>query len=573
MKSAALGPQNRATALREMSENEYDVLVIGGGVVGAGAALDAVSRGLTVALIEARDWAAGSSSRSSKLIHGGLRYLEQLDFRLVREALKERHLLLTRLAPHLVRAVPFLFPLRHRIWERFYIGAGMTLYDLLGGLRPVVPRHRHLSRRRALKEAPALRPDALIGALQYFDAQTDDARMTLTIARTAARYGAAVVNRARATGLLREGGRVAGARVLDLETGREITVRARQVISATGVWTDETLEMAGAGETRTMKPSKGVHIVVPRDRIALRTAMILRTEKSVLFVIPWGHYWIIGTTDTQWSLDKGRPVASRADIDYLLDHVNAVLRRPLTHDDIEGVYAGLRPLLAGSAANTAKLSREHLVANPVPGLVIVTGGKYTTYRVMAEDAVDMAVRELGADVAGSVTHRVPLLGAAGYEALWNGRHRLAGRSGLSVPTVERLLHRYGSGVEDLLDMIIADPGLGRALDGAPGYLKAEAVYAASHEQALHLEDVLTRRTHIFMEERDRGLAAAPEVAALIAPTLGWDDDAVRRETERYRLQAEAEMAAEKQPDDATAEVILHSVPDPSAHAGAAGANP
>ncbi len=573
MRSAALGPQNRATALREMSENEYDVLVIGGGVVGAGAALDAVSRGLTVALIEARDWAAGSSSRSSKLIHGGLRYLEQLDFRLVREALKERHLLLTRLAPHLVRPVPFLFPLRHRIWERFYIGAGMTLYDLLGGLRSVVPRHRHLSRHRALEEAPALRPDALIGALQYFDAQTDDARMTLTIARTAARYGAAVANRARATGLLREGGRVTGARVLDLETGREITVRAGQVISATGVWTDETLAMAGAGETRTMKPSKGVHIVVPRDRIDLRTAMILRTEKSVLFVIPWGQYWIIGTTDTQWSLGKDRPVASRADIDYLLDHVNAVLRRPLTRDDIEGVYAGLRPLLAGDEANTAKLSREHLVANPVPGLVVVAGGKYTTYRVMAEDAVDMAVRELGADVAGSVTQRVPLLGAAGYEALWNGRHRLAERFGLSVPTVERLLRRYGSGVEDLLDMITADPALGQALDGAPGYLKAEAVYAASHEQALHLEDVLTRRTHIFMEERDRGLAAAPEVAALIALVLGWDDDAVRRETERYRLQVEAEIAAEKQPDDVTAEVILHSVPDPSARAGAAGANP
>ncbi|MGV9772078.1 glycerol-3-phosphate dehydrogenase/oxidase [Streptosporangium sp. NPDC003464] len=563
MGSAALGPQYRATALREMSENHYDVLVVGGGVVGAGAALDAVSRGLSVALVEARDWAAGSSSRSSKLIHGGLRYLEQLDFRLVREALKERHLLLTRLAPHLVHPVPFLFPLTHRIWERFYIGAGMTLYDLLGGLRSAVPRHRNLSRRRALEEAPGLSPDALVGALRYHDAQTDDARMTLTLVRTAARYGATVVSRARATGLLREGARVTGARVADLESGQEVTVRARQVISATGVWTDETFVMAGVRGSHTMRPSKGVHLVVPRDRIGLRSAMILRTEKSVLFVLPWGRHWIIGTTDTQWNLDKDRPVASRADIDYLLDHVNAVLRRPLTHDDVEGVYAGLRPLLAGDSADTAKLSREHLVTVPLPGLVVVAGGKYTTYRVMARDAVDMAARELGTAVPESVTHRVPLLGAAGYEALWNGRHGLAGRSRLSVASVERLLRRYGSEVEELLDLVAADPALGRPLHGAPGYLGAEAVYAASHEQALHLEDVLTRRTHVFMEERDRGLAAAAEVAALIAPVLGWDDDTVRRETERYRLHVQAELAAERRPDDVAAAEALRAVPEPS----------
>ncbi|WP_326821088.1 glycerol-3-phosphate dehydrogenase/oxidase [Streptosporangium sp. NBC_01756] len=552
-----------------MSENTYDVLVIGGGIVGAGAALDAASRGMSVALVEARDWASGSSSRSSKLIHGGLRYLEQLDFRLVREALKERHLLLTRLAPHLVHPVPFLFPLKHRIWERFYIGAGMTLYDFLGGLRSVVPRHRYLNHRRALEEAPGLRPDALIGALQYFDGQTDDARMTLAVVRTAAAYGADVANRARATELLREGERVTGARVLDLESGQETTVRARQVISATGVWTDQILAMADTGGTPTMKPSKGVHLVVPRGVIDLRSAMILRTETSVLFVIPWGQYWVIGTTDTRWSLDEDHPVASRADIDYLLDHVNAVLRRPLTRDDIEGVYAGLRPLISGDAANTAKLSREHLVATPVPGLVIVAGGKYTTYRIMAEDAVDMAVKDLDGVVPESVTERVPLLGAAGYEARWNGRRRLAARSGLSVLTVERLLRRYGSDVEEVLEPVAADPTLGQPLHGAPSYLRAEVVYAASHEQALHLEDVLTRRTHISIEERDRGLAAAPEAAALMATVLGWDDDTLRRETENYRLHVEAEIAAERQPDDVAAEVILHDVPEPSAYSGAA----
>ncbi|MBB4941012.1 glycerol-3-phosphate dehydrogenase [Streptosporangium album] len=552
-----------------MSENTYDVLVIGGGIVGAGAALDAVSRGLSVALIEARDWASGSSSRSSKLIHGGLRYLEQLDFRLVREALKERHLLLTRLAPHLVHPVPFLFPLTHRIWERFYIGAGMTLYDVLGGLRSVVPRHRYLNRRRALQEAPGLRSDALIGALQYFDGQTDDARMTLAVVRTAAAYGAVVASRARATELLREGERVTGARVLDMESGQEITVRARQVISATGVWTDQVLEMAGVGGTPTVKPSKGVHIVVPREAIDLRGAMILRTENSVLFVIPWGRYWVIGTTDTQWSLDQDHPVASRADIDYLLDHINTVLRRPLTRDDIEGVYAGLRPLISGNAANTAKLSREHLVAAPVPGLVIVAGGKYTTYRVMAKDAVDMAVRDLGDAVPESVTERVPLLGATGYGAQWNRRRRLAARSGLSVLTVERLLRRYGSDVDEVLDLLAADPTLGQPIHGAPSYLRAEVVYAASHEQALHLEDVLVRRTHISIEERDRGLAAVSEVTALMAPVLDWDDHTLRRETENYRLHVEAELAAERQPDDVTAEVILHDVPEPPAFSGAA----
>jgi glycerol-3-phosphate dehydrogenase len=549
--TARLGPDYRAAAWHAIGEGELDVLVVGGGVVGAGAALDAAARGLSVALVEARDWAAGTSSRSSKLIHGGLRYLEQRDFALVREALKERALLLHRLAPHLVRPVPFLLPLRHRVWERGYIGAGVLLYDTMGGAR-ALPRHRHLSRRQALEVAPSLREDALVGAIRYYDAQVDDARHTMMIARTAAQHGATVLTRARATGLVRDGERVAGAHLLDMETGQETVVRARRVISATGVWTDELHRALEAPRPFSVRASKGVHIVVPRDRIRLSTGLILRTEKSVLFVIPWEHHWIIGTTDTDWDLDRAHPAASRADVDYILDHVNAVLRTPITTDDIEGVYAGLRPLLAGGSAQTAQLSREHAVATPSPGLVTVAGGKYTTYRVMARDAVDTAVRGLGRAVPPSRTEQVPVLGAVGYHELWEDRHTLAERAALPVATVEHLLRRYGSGIRDLLDLIDERPELGTPIPGAEDYLRVEAYYAVSHEGALHLEDVLTRRLRVSIEEPDRGLFAAAEVATLIAPVLGWDEATTHREVRLYADRVRAERAAQEATTDAEA---------------------
>ncbi len=551
MTSVALGPEYRAAALRALADTEFDVLVVGGGVVGTGTALDAVTRGLSVALVEERDWAAGTSSRSSKLIHGGLRYLEQLDFPLVREALKERSLLLSRLAPHLVHPVPFLVPLRHRAWERVYIGAGVSLYDVIGGAR-VLPRHQYLSRRRALRIAPGLRRDALVGAIQYFDAQADDARYTMTLARTAANYGAVVATRASVTGFLREGERVTGARVADLEGGGEIPVRARRVIGATGVWTDDIHRMAGTRGEIAVRASKGVHIVVPRDRIRLDTALILRTEKSVLLVIPWGRHWLIGTTDTDWDLDKAIPAASSADVTYLLEHVNAAIATPLTADDVVAVYAGLRPLLAGGAGGTAALSREHAVSQPVPGLIVIAGGKFTTYRVMARDAVAAATADLPASVPASVTDRLPLAGAAGYEALWNERGRLAGRAGLHPARVEHLLNRYGSCTEDVLELIAADPVLGQPIPGAADYLKAEAVYAASSEGALHLEDILARRMRIAIEEWDSGAAAAPEVARLAAPVLGWDAVTIDREVEHYLLTIRAERDARQQADDAGA---------------------
>jgi glycerol-3-phosphate dehydrogenase len=536
--SAQLGPRYRESVLKEMGQGEFDLLVIGGGIVGAGAALDAVSRGLTVALLEAHDWAAGTSSRSSKLIHGGLRYLEQRNFTLVREALKERGLLLNRIAPHLVRPVPFLLPLQHRIWERFYIGSGVFLYDRMGGAR-AVPGHRHLSRQAALRLAPGLRSDALIGAIQYYDAQMDDARYALTVVRTAAHLGAKVARGARVIGFVREGEQIVGARVMDVETDEEFVIRAKQVINATGVWTDDTQEMAGGRGRFHVRASKGVHLVVPRNRIQLDTGLILRTEKSVLFVIPWGRHWIIGTTYTDWELDKVHPAASSTDINYILDHVNAVLRTPLGPDDVEGVYAGLRPLLAGESEQTSKLSREHSVGQPVPGLTVIAGGKYTTYRVMAKDAVDVARRGMNSSVPDSVTERLALLGADGYEALWNKRNALATSSGLHVTRIEHLLHRYGSLTTDLLDLVAEDPTLGEPVSSNSDYLRAEIVYATSHEGALHLDDVLTRRTRISIEEWDRGTGSARDVAQLMAGVLGWDEGTIEREVDHYLLRVEA----------------------------------
>ena len=343
-----LSPTRRQQSIDAMvAEPELDILVIGGGVVGAGAALDAVTRGLRTGLLEARDYASGTSSRSSKLVHGGLRYLEMLDFALVNEALKERGLILQRLAPHLARPVSFLYPLQHRGWERVYVGAGIALYDAMAwasGNGAGLPVHRHLTRRAALRMAPSLRKGALVGALQYYDAQIDDARHTMELVRTASAYGALVANRMRVTGFLRQGERVTGVKALDLPTGREVEVRARQVVNATGVWTDDTQGLIAERGQFHVRASKGVHLVVPRDRIQSTTGMILRTEKSVLFLIPWGRHWIIGTTDTDWSLDKAHPAATAADIDYLLDHVNGFLTTRLTHADVEGVYAGLRPL-------------------------------------------------------------------------------------------------------------------------------------------------------------------------------------------------------------------------------------
>ncbi|WP_242613489.1 glycerol-3-phosphate dehydrogenase/oxidase [Herbihabitans rhizosphaerae] len=555
-----LGDDERELAWRRLGEETFDVVVIGGGVVGVGTALDAATRGLRVALVEARDLASGTSSRSSKLFHGGLRYLEQLEFGLVREALRERELMLTRLAPHLVKPVSFLYPLAHRVWERPYTAAGLFLYDTMGGARSV-PGQKHLTRAGALRMVPALKRNALVGGIRYFDAQADDARHTMTVARTAAHYGAVVRTSTQVVDFVREADRVSGVRVRDSEDGRETTVQANAVINCTGVWTDELQRLSGSRGRFRVRASKGVHIVVPRDRIVSESGLILRTTKSVLFVIPWRNHWIVGTTDTDWNLDLAHPAATKRDIDYILEQVNSVLATPLTTADIEGVYAGLRPLLAGESESTSKLSREHAVARVSPGLVAIAGGKYTTYRVMAADAVDAAAPDLPGRLRPSITDQVPLLGADGYHALVNQADQLAARHGLHPYRVRHLLDRYGSLVHEVLGLADGHPEWLKPLAGAPDYLAVEAVYAASHEGALHVEDTLARRTRISIEYPHRGVDCAKQVAELMAEVLGWDDARVAREVEVYNARVEAERDSQSQPDDQAADARRSAAPE------------
>ena len=560
----ALSPAAREAALTTLAEQELDVLVVGGGVVGAGTALDAVTRGLTTGLVEQRDFASGTSSRSSKLIHGGLRYLEMLDFGLVREALEERGLLLTRLAPHLVRPVPFLYPLTHHAWERPYVGAGLALYDAMamaGRYDMGVPRHRHLTRRGALRLAPDLRPDALTGAIRYYDAQVDDARLVVTIARTAAGHGAHVASRTKVVGFVREGERVTGARAVDLETGCEITIRARVVVNAAGVWTNDIQELVGGRGALSVQASTGIHLVVPRDRIRFETGLIMRTETSVLFVIPWGRHWIIGTTDTPWDLDKAHPAASRTDIDYLLGQVNTVLREPLGHEDVEGVYAGLRPLATGESEPTSRISREHTVVAPVPGLVMIAGGKLTTYRIMARDAVNAAVHSLHANVPASVTDVVRLAGADGFETRTNQKAALARAAGLHEARLDHLLGRFGGLVDEVLALIAERPDLREPLEGTEDYLRAEVVYAVTHEGARHLDDVLTRRTRISIETFDRGVTAARPAAVLMAGALGWDQARLDDEVDHYLRRVEAERQSQRALTDQEADEARVQAPD------------
>ncbi|MEE6178431.1 glycerol-3-phosphate dehydrogenase/oxidase [Mycobacterium sp. 050134] len=558
--ASVLGPQQRRDAWDRLGAEQFDVVVIGGGVVGSGCALDAATRGLRVALVEARDFASGTSSRSSKMFHGGLRYLEQLEFGLVREALYERELSLTTLAPHLVKPMPFLFPLTHRGWERPYIAAGIFLYDQLGGAKSV-PAQKHLTRAGALRLSPGLKRSSLIGGIRYYDTVVDDARHTMTVARTAAHYGAVVRSSTQVVALLREGDRVTGVRVRDSEDGSITDVRGHVVVNATGVWTDEIQALSKQRGRFQVRASKGVHVVVPRDRIVSDVAIILRTEKSVMFVIPWGSHWIIGTTDTDWNLDLAHPAATKADIDYILRTVNTVLATPLTHADIDGVYAGLRPLLAGESEETSKLSREHAVAVPAPGLVAIAGGKYTTYRVMAADAIDAAVQFVPARVAPSITEKVSLLGADGYFALVNQAEHVAAPHGLHPYRVRHLLDRYGSLIGDVLALAAGDPDLLRPFKEAPGYLKVEALYAVTAEGALHLEDILARRMRISIEYSHRGVACAREVADVVAPVLGWSAGDVEREVANYTARVEAEVLSQAQPDDVSADELRASAPE------------
>jgi glycerol-3-phosphate dehydrogenase len=383
----------------------------------------------------------------------------------------------------------------------------------------------------------------------------------MMVARTAAHYGAVVRTSTQVVSLLTEGDRVVGVEVRDSEDGAVAEVRGHVVINATGVWTDEIQALSRQRGRFRVRASKGVHIVVPRDRIVSEVAIILRTEKSVLFVIPWGTHWIIGTTDTDWNLDLAHPAATKADIDYILEHVNAALATPLTHDDIDGVYAGLRPLLAGESEETSKLSREHAVASPTPGLVAIAGGKYTTYRVMGADAVDAAAEFVPSRVAPSITEKVPLVGADGYFALVNQTEQVGAEYGLHPYRVRHLLDRYGSLITDVLAIAADRPDLLEPIADAPVYLRVEAAYAAAAEGALHLEDILARRMRISIEYPHRGVDCAREVAEIVAPILGWGPADVDREVATYIARVEAEVRSQAQPDDASADALRIAAPE------------
>ena len=560
----SLSPQRRAIDVERLSSEHLDILVIGGGVTGVGCALDAVTRGLKVGLVEQRDLASGTSSRSSKLLHGGLRYLEQRDFALVREALHERGLLAHTVSPHLVRTVSFMIPLTRRFWQRVYYGAGVLLYDLLArtGKNPL-PLHRHLGRKAALRLAPGLKRSSLIGAITYQDAQIDDARHTLAIARTASHHGASIVTSTRVTGLLIEDldgvETVVGAKLRDLETNTDYECRATKVVNATGVWLDDIHDMV-APSSLAVRAAKGVHLVVRRDCIDSDCGIVLRAARSVLFLIPWGEHWLLGTTDTEWEFDRAHPAASSADIDYILDHANEALERPLTRADILGVYVGLRPLLDASADDTATVSREHAVAEPISGLVSIAGGKYTTYRVMAADAINAAVDGLPGNVPPSCTQDVVLLGSDEWQHWSQQADALAKVSALDRDIVERLLWRHGNRIVDVLEIAEFDPSLAAQVPGGT-YIAAEVVHAARHEGALHLDDVLARRLRISIEGEERGNLAAESVASLMARELGWSDQRRSEEVQRWYERVEAERAANAAPDDSTADSIRRRAAD------------
>lgn len=522
MFDSSLNPEQREEDLARLADEDFDVLVIGGGINGVGVALDAATRGLNVALIESNDFASGTSSRSSKLIHGGLRYLEQYDFKLVREALHERELMVSTTAPHLVKPVAFLYPLHEKVKERTYVGAGLALYDALRGFKRALPGHKHLSQKTVAEIAPSIRTDVITGAIRYFDAQVDDARHTMLIARTAKRHGAVILTRARVESLTRKGKRITGAVVRDLNSKKKITVSSAAVIMCAGVWSDQMHKDFGITPGYEVKMSKGAHIVLPGDAIEAHEGIIIKTAVSVLFIIPWKDQWMVGTTDTEFSGDPAEPLADRSDVQYIIDQANQILQPRISADQVIGVFAGLRPLVANKAVtDTTKISREHTVDRPVPGFVSLAGGKYTTYRVMAKDAVDMATNDITKLTNESITEKLPIVGADGYWALVQQVEQLANQYQLKTETINHLLNRYGSELSEVVALIEADRKLAAPITKNLPYLKAEIVYAAIAEGAQSVADVLERRTRLSFEAKNFGLEIAPAVADLIAPYLGW----------------------------------------------------
>jgi glycerol-3-phosphate dehydrogenase len=553
----------RARDLERLASETFDLVIVGGGITGAGALLDAATRGLRAALVEQDDIAIGTSSRSSRLIHGGLRYLEQLRFGLVREALAERARLL-RLAPHLVRLETFLFPLYGRpMVHRSFYGAGMLLYDLLGAARPG-GYHRHLSKGGALEWAPGLRPEGLRGGILYHDAMEDDARLTIAVLRTAIGQGGLAVTRLRADGAVSEDGRLAGVRVTDRIGGAGFVVRTGAVLDATGVWAAMPDRPFGTGSLSVL-PSRGSHLVIRRDRIPARGGLSIKVPGKVVFMVPWPRHWLIGTTDAPYHGPVERPVASTDEVDRILDTLNQAFTLGLTRDDVVGTYAGLRPLVAPiDAASTVKLSREHKVSMVEPGIVRISGGKYTTYRVMARDAVD-ATLGAQAQARPSRTAELPLVGAldaAGRRAL---AARLSSEHGLAADLAGELVDRHGSEAPEVAASGHAADLLRPLAEGFP-VLEAEVAWAVDAEPALSLDDVIARRLRLAMELRDRGAAIAGRVASIMGQRLGWDPARQAAEVQAYLGTARREYGVPTH-----GEVEDRPVPDGVVVAAAAGA--
>jgi glycerol-3-phosphate dehydrogenase len=545
----------RASALRRLADESFDVVVIGGGITGAGVAVDAASRGLRTALVERDDFASGTSSKSSKLVHGGLRYLSQRDFRLVYEGLAERQHLLDN-APHLVQALPFLIPLYGGKTIAKALNSALWLYDLTGGVR-IGKRHKRISVDDTIAHMPMLRRKGLAAGFLYYDARADDARLTLTLVRTAALdHGAVAANYSPVTGILRDNGAAAGVTVGDID------VRARAVVNATGVWADEVRALDEGVHPHVIRPAKGVHISVPLSKVQNDIAVVIPVlkDKRSIFVVPWGDRVYVGTTDTDYDGPLDRPTITKADIAYLLDAVNAFLNEPLRTSDILGTWAGLRPLVASAhSERTADLSRRHKVTRSASGVVTVTGGKLTTYRRMAADTVDAVVDQLGDRKVKSRTKKLPLRGAVGVEAL--SAPGAAARFGLDDAVLDHLAKRYGTEARTIAAMITADRSRAEPLIASLPYVRAEAVYAARYEMAQNLEDVLARRTRALLLARDECAAAADDVAALVAPELGWDHTESARQAEVFRaLVARERASAETDDGDPLTDALADATP-------------
>jgi glycerol-3-phosphate dehydrogenase len=535
-------PFQRAAMIEQLRDREFDVLVVGGGITGCGIALDAVTRGLRTALVERDDFASGTSSKSSKLVHGGLRYLQQGDVRLVYQALHERQRLL-RNAPHLVAVLPFLVPILTKdgpVSKKIAkaMRSALWMYDLTGGAR-IGKVHRRLDAEQSLAHCPTLPADRLSSAFVYYDAATDDARLTLTIARTAAQHGAVVANRCAVRELTRGPDRRVDGAVVDTGDG-DIHVRARVVVSATGVWADELRRLDEGAQPDSIRPAKGVHVTIPWRLVRNDIAVIISVpgDKRSLFIVPWGElpdgtfeHCYVGTTDTDFAGALDDPQTDDTDLEYVLRALNHALTSTITRDDVTGVWAGLRPLVKGAdSVRTADLSRRHSIRTSDAGLVTVTGGKLTTYREMARDTVDVVARSLGVR-ARCRTKRMALLGAEGFHSL-PAEHPDA-----------HLARRYGSEAADVKALIALDPSLAEPLVPGLRYLRAEAVHAARREMATTLVDVLARRTRAHLHDRAACLAAAPDVAELLGRELGWSAAEVVRQVDDYRAMCAAEMAA------------------------------